>query len=80
MPEDCCLPGDITVTRIHTGFLIGRAKGARSVAEVSAACVLMLSALYIVFNEGFANWQSLWVCAVLAALAFNLALARDAQS
>ena len=25
MPEDCCLPGDITVTRIHTGFLIGHA-------------------------------------------------------
>jgi hypothetical protein len=25
MPEECCLPGDITVTRIHTGFLIGRA-------------------------------------------------------
>jgi hypothetical protein len=62
------------------GFLVGRAKGARSVAEVSAACVLALSAIYIVFNETFANWQALWVCAILAALAFTLALARDGQS
>ncbi|MFY9684388.1 MAG: beta-(1-6) glucans synthase [Pseudolabrys sp.] len=62
------------------GFLVGRAKGARAVAEVAAACVLTLSVVYIVFNEGFANWQSLWVCGVLAALAFNLAQVRAAQS
>jgi glucan 1,3-beta-glucosidase len=62
------------------GFLVGRAKGARSIAEISGACVLALSVVYIVFNETFANWQSLWVCAVLAALAFTLAQARDAQS
>ncbi|HET7912327.1 MAG TPA: beta-(1-6) glucans synthase, partial [Pseudolabrys sp.] len=62
------------------GFLVGRAKGPRGVAELSGACVLILSAVYILFNEGFANWQSLWVCAVLAALAFNLALVRDARS
>ena len=24
-PAVCCLPGDITVTKIHTGYLIGRA-------------------------------------------------------
>jgi hypothetical protein len=47
---------------------------------MSAACVLALSVVYIVFNETLANWQSLWVCAVLAALAFNLCQARDAQS
>jgi exo-beta-1,3-glucanase (GH17 family) len=62
------------------GFLVGRAKGGRGIADMSAACVLALSVVYIVFNETFANWQSLWVCAVLAALAFNLAQARDAQS
>ena len=62
------------------GFLVGRGKGRRGIAEMSAACVLALSVVYIVFNETFANWQSLWVCAVLAALAFNLAQARDAQS
>ncbi len=27
--------------------------------------MLVLSAIYIVFNEGFANWQSLWFCALL---------------
>jgi glucan 1,3-beta-glucosidase len=62
------------------GFLVGRAKGTRGIAEMSAACVLALSVVYIAFNETFANWQSLWVCAVLAALAFNLAQVRDAQS
>jgi glucan 1,3-beta-glucosidase len=62
------------------GILVGRAKGPRGVAEMSAACVLALSVTYIVFNETFANWQSLWVCAVLAVLAFNLAQVRDAQS
>jgi glucan 1,3-beta-glucosidase len=62
------------------GLLVGRAKGTRSVAEASAACVLALSVIYIVFNETFANWQALWVCAVLAALAFTLALARDGQN
>lgn len=62
------------------GLLVGRAKGKRSVAEVSAACVLALSVIYIVFNETFANWQALWVCAILAALAFTLALARDGRS
>ena len=24
-PGKCCLPGDITVTRVHTGYLLGRA-------------------------------------------------------
>jgi len=62
------------------GVLVGHAKGPRGVAEMSAACVLALSVIYIVFNETFANWQSLWVCAVLAVLAFNLAQVRGGQS
>jgi glucan 1,3-beta-glucosidase len=62
------------------GFIVGRPKGRRSVAEMSAAGVLALSVIYISFNETFANWQSLWVCAVLAALAFSLAQVRDARS
>lgn len=41
-------------------------------AETLAAATLMLCAVYIAFNEGFANWQSLWLCAVLAALAVIL--------
>jgi glucan 1,3-beta-glucosidase len=46
-------------------------------AETIAACVLLLSAIYIVFNEGFANWQSLWFCALLAVLALSLLLRRS---
>jgi glucan 1,3-beta-glucosidase len=63
---------------VHS-FTVARPKGSRSVAETLGAAMLALSACYIVLNEGFANWQSLWVCAVLAVLAFNLARARDAQ-
>jgi hypothetical protein len=52
-------------------------KGTRPVAETAGASVLALSVIYILFNEGFANWQSLWVCATLAALSFSLARVRD---
>ena len=45
-----------------------------------AAGMLALSVPYIVLNEGFANWQSLWLCAALAAFAFSLVRVRDAQS
>jgi exo-beta-1,3-glucanase (GH17 family) len=47
-------------------------------AERTAAATLALSALYIAFNEGFANWQALWFAAGLLALAFTLLQARDA--
>jgi len=53
--------------------------GAPGTAERGAAAVLALSVLYIVPNEGFANWQSLWLCGGLLALAFSLARVRDAQ-
>ena len=43
-----------------------------------AAATLALSGLYIVFNETFVNWQSLWFCAALFALAFTLLPERDA--
>ncbi len=52
----------------------------RARAESVAAAVLSLSAVYILFNETFANWQSVWFCAGLAGLAFILAMARDAPS
>ena len=60
-------------------LVVARPKGSRSVAETAGAAVLALSVCYIVFNEGFANWQSLWTCAALAGLAINLALVRDAR-
>ena len=60
-------------------LVVARPKGSRSVAETAGAAVLALSVCYIVFNEGFANWQSLWTCTALAGLAINLALVRDAR-
>jgi hypothetical protein len=49
-------------------------------AEVATAAVLGLSAVYIVFNETIANWQALWFCAGLIALAVTLVRAPDAPS
>jgi hypothetical protein len=47
-------------------------------AEVATAAMLGLSAIYIVFNESFANWQALWFCAASTALAVTLVRVRDA--
>ena len=55
-----------------------RPAGSRGAAEMAGAGVLALSVPYIALNEGLANWQSLWLCAVFAALAFSLARVRDA--
>jgi exo-beta-1,3-glucanase (GH17 family) len=54
--------------------------GVRPIAETTFAGLLALSALYVVFNEGPANWQSLWTCGAYAVLAFTLSLARGGQS
>jgi hypothetical protein len=47
-------------------------------AELATAAVLGLSTIYIVFNETIANWQALWFCAGLIALAVTLVRVRDA--
>jgi exo-beta-1,3-glucanase (GH17 family) len=47
-------------------------------AETAMAVTLAGSAVYIVLNEGFANWQALWFSAALLALALTLLQARDA--
>lgn len=54
--------------------------GRRPVAETTFAVLLALSVVYIGFNEGSANWQSLWTCGAYALLAFTLSLARVAQT
>jgi glucan 1,3-beta-glucosidase len=54
--------------------------GRRGAAELAAAGLLGLSVIYIVPNEGLANWQSLWVCAALVAFAISLARVRGAPS
>lgn len=57
--------------------LIRGGKGKRGAAETVAAATLVLSAVYVVFNESFANWQSLWFCALIVALALILFRSKD---
>lgn len=57
-----------------------RPLGRHGAAEWFAAGILVMSVPYIALSEGFANWQSLWLCAALAAFAFSLARVRDVQS
>ena len=56
-----------------------RRAGPRGRAETIAAIALAGSAVYIVLNEGFANWQAVWFAAVLTALAVTIDRLRDAR-
>jgi len=49
-------------------------------AETAVAVALAASAVYIVCNEGFANWQAVWFSGALLALAFTLLQAQDGPS
>jgi glucan 1,3-beta-glucosidase len=55
-------------------------EGTRPIAEAVFSGLLAGSALYTIFNEGSANWQSLWTCAVYALFALTLWQARAAQT
>jgi exo-beta-1,3-glucanase (GH17 family) len=55
-------------------------KSSRSRAETIAAATLAGSALYIIVNESFANWQALWFAAALIVLAVTLARSREGQT
>jgi glucan 1,3-beta-glucosidase len=57
-----------------------RRKDIRPNAETVGAATLVLCAIYIGLNETFANWQALWFCAGLVALAVTLLPARAAPS
>jgi glucan 1,3-beta-glucosidase len=50
----------------------------RAAAELAAATVLVLCSGYILLNEGFANWQSVLLCAGLTGLAVTLGRGRGA--
>ncbi|MEZ5786096.1 MAG: beta-(1-6) glucans synthase [Xanthobacteraceae bacterium] len=56
-----------------------REEGSFGAAEIVGSALLVLGASFIVFNEGIANWQALWLAGTLLALALTLVLARDAQ-
>ena len=57
-----------------------RPGGPRAVAETAAAAVLAACAIYILPNESFANWQSVWFCAAILGIALILVRARDVPS
>jgi exo-beta-1,3-glucanase (GH17 family) len=67
------------VPLVTHSLVLLRPEGARGAAELAGAAVLALSVVYIVPNEGLANWQSLWLCAALGALAVTLSRVRDAR-
>jgi glucan 1,3-beta-glucosidase len=53
--------------------------GTRPVAEAAFAGMLAVSAVYMLFNEGRDNWQSLWTGAIYLLLALTLWRARAVQ-
>jgi glucan 1,3-beta-glucosidase len=54
------------------GFLNSPKSGAQPVAETVFAGLFGAAALYIIFNEGSNNWQSLWTCAAYLLLGITL--------
>jgi exo-beta-1,3-glucanase (GH17 family) len=62
---------------LGAGFAGPGNAGTRGRAESVAAATLAGSAVYIVLNEGLANWQALWFGVVLAVLAVALVGLRD---
>jgi glucan 1,3-beta-glucosidase len=76
---DAELSAAVVPFAIATALGAGRA-GPRGRAETIAAVTLAGSAVYIVLNEGFANWQALWFGAVLVVLAVTIDRLRDARS
>jgi exo-beta-1,3-glucanase (GH17 family) len=62
------------------GLLNRPKQGARPIAEAAFAGLLAASAVFTAINEGAANWQSLWTCAIYALLAITLWQARGVQT
>jgi hypothetical protein len=71
----------MAVLPFSTLALLNRPKqGCRPIAEAAFAGLLATSMLYIGFNEGPDNWQSLWTCAMYLLLATTLWQARGVQT
>ena len=71
----------MAVVPLSTLMLLNRPQeGVRPIAEAVFAGLLAGSAFYTVFNEGAANWQSIWTCAVYALLAVTLWRARAVRT
>jgi glucan 1,3-beta-glucosidase len=70
----------LVLTLLRGGQHLGGKWFGRAAADTAIGAVLAGSAVYIAINETFANWQSLWLCAVLLALAVTLARAPAGRS
>jgi exo-beta-1,3-glucanase (GH17 family) len=55
-------------------------QGQRPLAEATFAGLLAMSAIYVGFNEGRENWQSVWTCLIYVLFALTLWRGRVAQS
>jgi glucan 1,3-beta-glucosidase len=66
------VPLTASIVPIALAALLVRPGSGAGLAERIAAATLALSAVYIFFNESVANWQSVWLCALLVALALSL--------
>ena len=71
----------MAVVPFATLMLLNRPQeGVRPITESVFAGLLAGAALYIGFNEGSDNWQSLWTCAMYLLFAFTLWRARAVQT
>jgi glucan 1,3-beta-glucosidase len=68
------------VPYLAVALLRPRMAGAAGTAETLFAWALVACAAYIAVNEGIANWQALWCCAALLALAVTLLRLRGVRS
>jgi glucan 1,3-beta-glucosidase len=59
-------------------FVAPRPAGASALAETVIAAILTLCAIFIVWNETFANWRALWFAGALVLVSFSLLRARVA--
>ena len=74
-------PMTAAVIPFAVASVIGAKPGSRlGRAELVSAVTLAGSAVYIVLNESFENWQALWFAAMLVVLAVTLIRLRDVQS
>jgi glucan 1,3-beta-glucosidase len=69
----------MAVVPFATLMLNRRQTGPRPMVEAVFAGLLAMSAVFILFNEGKDNWQSLWTCAIYLLFAITLWRARAAQ-
>ncbi|HSH63557.1 MAG TPA: beta-1,6-glucan synthase [Methyloceanibacter sp.] len=71
------LTGPVTALAV-AAFIGARGRLSPGAAEIAAASVLAGSALFIVGNEGAANWQADWLALLFVALALTVLQARTA--